>query len=202
MSRRCTKVLNILISIGSLCLLTGVLFLFTDFAFFCSKDLFLLFLLCQTVIGGIVVFFTFKKTRRPYQLFSGLLICTYGLISILLVLISAISFSTIWPLYGFCPGVSLIGVSCFKYKKVRLNYGIPGFILILMSIYYFLFSFNIIKIPFHTASYFAAPVLIVGILVIFVLYYFLQKHHKELVWKRDDSDDLTSEEFPFPDDDL
>ncbi len=202
MSRRCTKVLNILISIGFLCLVTGILFLFADFAFFASKNLFLLFLFCQTVMGGIVVFFTFKKTRRPYQLFSGLLICTYGIISAFLVLVSDIGFEKIWPLYGFFPGASLIAVSCFKYKKIRLNYGIPGFILMLMSFYYFLFSFHIVKIPFHTASYFAAPVLIVGILVIFVLYYFLQKRHKELVWKGDDSDDLTSEEFPFPDDDL
>lgn len=202
MSRRCTKVLNILISIGFLFLITGILFLLSSFAFFQSETLFISFLFAQAVIGIIIVIFTFLKTRRPYQLFSGLLIASYAIMSMLFFFFPEIKFSTVWPIYGFFPGASLIGVSCYKYKKIRLNYGVSGFVLILMASYYFLFSSHIIKIPFRTVSYFAAPALIVGILVIYILYFFLQKDHKELVWKGDDSDDLTSEEYPFADDDL
>ncbi|MCR5252936.1 MAG: hypothetical protein K6C98_04385 [Treponema sp.] len=83
-----------------------------------------------------------------------------------------------------------------------MNYGIPGLILLIMSLYYFLFSLKLIKVSFTFVSYFVAPVLIVGILVIFVLFYFLQKDHKELVLKDDDSDDFAEEEYPFPDEEL
>ena len=182
-------------------MVTGVLFLFSDLTFFDSKPLSLVYLFCQAALGGITIFFTIIKTRRPYQLFSGIMIFTYGLTSTLFFFLSDIHIGAVWPLYSIFPGVGLILVSCFKYKKLKLNYAVPALCLLLMGIYYFLFSFNIIKFSFAFFSGFAAPILTAGVLVIFILYYLLQKHHKEFILKEDESED-PSEEFPFPDEDL
>ena len=202
MSMRCAKVLNILILLGFLFIIFGFLFLFSDRTLIPSNIAILSYLICQSIIGGFIGFCAITKTKRPYHVFSGSLILVCGLVSILFVFCPDIKFSSVWPLYAVFPGLNLILVSCYKYKKLKLNYGIPGLILLIMSLYYFLFSFKLIKVSFTFVSYFVAPVLIVGILVIFVLFYFLQKDHKELVLKDDDSDDFAEEEYPFPDEEL
>lgn len=195
MNGRCAKVLNILISIGFVFLAAGLLLLFSDLLA-SSKFSVLAYLFIQAVLGGLIVCMGLKFTKRTYHIFSGSLICLYGLISSLFIFFDGISFFMVWPLYALFPAVSLVLCSCYKYKKIKINYGVPSFILFMMSLYYFLFSFDIIKISFSFVSYFVAPILIVGILVIFILFYFLQKRHKNLVLSEDDSDELSDEEFP------
>ena len=68
-----------------------------------------------------------------------------------------------------------------------------------ISLYYFLFSFGIIKFSFSFVSYFAAPALTIGCLVCFIAFYFLQKNHKELMLKDEDSENFSEEEFPDED---
>ena len=67
--------------------------------------------------------------------------------------------------------------------------------MIVMSIYYSLFSLKIIKVSLSFISFFVAPVLIVGLTLLLVVFYFLQKKHKELVLDDENSDEFSYEEY-------
>ena len=58
-----------------------------------------------------------------------------------------------------------------------------------------IFSLKIIKVSLSFVSFFVAPVLIIGITVMLMIFYFLQKKHKELVLDDENSDEFSYEEF-------
>ena len=199
MSGRWSKVLNILISFGFLLIVVGFLFLFSDSALSNSRPAAFVYLAFQLLVSLIIIYTGFFVTKRIYHIFSGCLIFTYGIVSLFFVYFPEVHFSSVWPLYAFFPGVILIICSFYKYKKLKVNFALPSIFLLCMSLYYFLFSFGIIKFSFSFVSYFAAPALTIGCLVCFIAFYFLQKNHKELMLKDEDSENFSEEEFPDED---
>lgn len=199
MSGRWSKVLNVLISFGFLLLVIGFMFLFSSSTISKLKSPALIYLLFQILLSLVVLYTGFFRTKKIYHIFSGALIFSCGLISLLFIFFPEIHFTSVWPLYAFFPSLILIFCSFYKYKKLKVKFAIPSIFLLCMSLYYFLFSFGIIKFSFSFVSYFAAPALTIGCLVCFIAFYFLQKNHKELMLRDEDSENFSEDEFPDED---
>lgn len=189
------KALNFLAFAGFLLIAVGFLVIYFDSDFVLSAPFLFVYLAIQTCIGFYIQFMAVHKTKMVYHIFSGALIFICGLISLLLQFFNDIHFSQVWPLYAFFCGLILLECSYFRHKKVRAEYGIPSLILMLMSIYYSLFSLKIIKVSLSFVSFFVAPILIIGITILLMIFYFLQKKHKELVLDDENSDEFSYEEF-------
>ena len=189
------KVLNFLAMLGFFLIATGFLIIFYDSDFAPSLPILIGFLVFQIILGFVIQLLAIRKTKSIYHIFSGALFFICGLISLLLLIFDDIKFSQVWPLYGFFCGLILLECSWFRHRKVRAEYGIPAFVVIVMSIYYSLFSLKIIKVSLSFISFFVAPVLIVGLTLLLVVFYFLQKKHKELVLDDENSDEFSYEEY-------
>ena len=189
------KVLNFLAMLGFFLIATGFLVIFYDSDFALSLPILIGFLVFQIILGFVMQLLAARKTKSIYHIFSGALVFVCGLISLLLQFFADLKFSQVWPLYGFFCGLILLECSWFRHRKVRAEYGIPAFVVIVMSIYYSLFSLKIIKVSLSFISFFVAPVLIVGLTLLLVVFYFLQKKHKELVLDDENSDEFSYEEY-------
>ena len=189
------KVLNFLAMLGFFLIATGFLIIFYDSDFALSLPILIGFLVFQIILGFVMQLLAARKTKSIYHIFSGALVFVCGLISLLLQFFDDLKFSQVWPLYGFFCGLILLECSWFRHRKVRAEYGIPAFVVIVMSIYYSLFSLKIIKVSLSFISFFVAPVLIVGLTLLLVVFYFLQKKHKKLVLDDENSDEFSYEEY-------
>lgn len=189
------KVLNFLAMLGFLFIATGFLVIYFDSDFALPLPIIDTYLLFQTALGFVIQFLAVRHTKSIYHIFTGALVFVCGLISLLLQFFEELHFSQVWPLYAFFCGLILMECSYFRHKKIRAEYGIPSFVVIIMSIYYSLFSLKIIKVSLSFISFFVAPVLIVGLTILLVVFYFLQKKHKELVLDDENSDEFSYEEY-------
>ena len=77
-----------------------------------------------------------------------------------------------WPLVVIVFGITLLPVGRFHYKKFRTLYVIPSAALTVLGAFFFLFTFNIIKMKMRVFfSYFMPFILIAGGISLIVLYY-------------------------------
>ena len=200
MRGRYTRTLNFLLPLGYFMIVLGFFLLYYKSHFKAPAPCLVLFLALQIMLGFVVQFFSIKKTHRIYQIFSGSLFFVFGMISLFLQIFKFLSFSKVWPFYAFFSGLIFLECSVCKHKKIRAEYGIPAVILMVMSLYYSLFSLEIIKFSLSFVSYFVTPVLIVGMAVLLVSFYFLQKKNKKLVLDDENSDEFSYEEYSEDDD--
>lgn len=77
-----------------------------------------------------------------------------------------------WPLVVIVFGITLLPVGRFHYKKFRTLYVIPSAALTVLGAFFFLFTFNIIKMKMRVFfSSFMPFILIAGGISLIVLYY-------------------------------
>lgn len=149
----------------------------------------------QVLLGSFAVFVALKVTKKAYQVFSSVLFLLLGIFQFLLVNeIVPYSLKQLWPVIGFLASFSLFFACFWRYKQIKIVYIVPTLILLLMSCWYFLFSFKIIKMSFSFVVTTIGPFFVVVTILSVISFYFLQKKHKELVVK-DEENELEYEEI-------
>lgn len=149
----------------------------------------------QVLLGIFAVFVALKVTKKTYQVFSSVLFLLLGIFQFLLVNeIVPYSLKQLWPVIGFLASFSLFFACFWRYKQIKIVYIVPTLILLLMSCWYFLFSFKIIKMSFSFVVTTIGPFFVVVTILSVISFYFLQKKHKELVVK-DEENELEYEEI-------
>lgn len=188
-----SKFLDVLISIAFI--FSNVLLAYRNNSAHISDSLFFVIIIGFQVLFGIFVFcFAFQKTKKTYHFFLSLCLIIWGITTLLIFCINSVSFGMAWPLYVIIAGILLIISGFIKYTKIKFGFLIPGFSLMCMGIWYALFSFRIIKIPFLTVVGFLGPVFILFLAVILILYFCAQQKNKKLVFNDEETGDY-SEEF-------
>lgn len=149
----------------------------------------------QVLLGIFAVFVALKVTKKAYQVFSSVLFLLLGIFQFLLVNeIVPYSLKQLWPAIGILASFSLFFACFWRYKQIKIVYIVPTLILLLMSCWYFLFSFKIIKMSFSFVVTTIGPFFVVVTILSVISFYFLQKKHKELVVK-DEENELEYEEI-------
>ena len=82
---------------------------------------------------------------REAAVFGGLFLVLGGTLFLLLTTVmSTVELRRIWPLFMTIAGVSLVGYAWRSSAPQTLNLTVPAYVIIFLSIVFFLFSFNVV----------------------------------------------------------
>ena len=157
----------------------------------------LVFLSIQAVFGIIIVIASHRITHKFFHLFIGQIFISWSIVSILLSVGLPFSAKEFWPVYGILAGIALSLSGYLKYKELKFGYLIPAVTLIAMGLWYLLFSMHIIHLSFRYVVMTLGPAFLISMAVLLILYYFVQKKHKELVFPDDEIGVFSDEEASF-----
>jgi len=194
MDEKSSKVLNILISCGIALFAVACVFYSLSMKKGSIDILFMCLVCLQLIIGTMICTLAAIKTNKASHMFIGSLLVFWGTLTILIRHVLPLTISQWWPVYGIIAGVMLFGSGLFKYHKIKYGYGIPAVTLILMSTWYSLFSFNVIKVSFVSLAGTLGPVFMLLIAAILVVYFLLSQKHKELIVSDDDTGIFSDED--------
>ena len=105
-----------------------------------------------------------------------------------------------WPIIGVISSLCLLVSGLYRYRKMKILYIVPSFILLLMSLWYSLFSFKVIKQPFSFVVLSLGPAFVIITVAMLIIFYFLQKKHRELIIEDEESEFDTEEICDFIED--
>lgn len=155
----------------------------------------------QIFLGLFAVYVAIKVTKKGYQVFSSLLFLLLGLYQFLLMNeVIPFSLKETWPIIGVISSLCLLVSGVYRYRKMKILYIVPSFILLLMSLWYSLFSFKVIKQPFSFVVLSLGPAFVIITVAMLIIFYFLQKKHRELIIEDEESEFDTEEICDFIED--
>jgi FtsH-binding integral membrane protein len=93
-----------------------------------------------------------------------------------------------WPVMVIAAGISLVPAGLYKLRRMKSIYLFPAISLIVLGIFFSLFSFHILKVSLSTFIHQWWPLFFVIIGVILVVLYFIQQiRRKDFPYMDDDS---------------
>ncbi|MBO4629188.1 MAG: hypothetical protein J5687_04450 [Treponema sp.] len=146
--------------------------------------------------GIAVLVLSIRNTKRLHQIFIGFELLFWGIAVVLKeVKILPYTFTQWWPMIGVSAGIFLCIAGKVKYQKLLAGYFIPALTLFLLGIWFMLFSFDIVKVPFQTVAIVGGPLFLILSGVFIIALFLLQKNHSNLVVKDDENLDLETAEM-------
>lgn len=195
---RSTKILNIFISLGGLFFITLCIVAFLCEDLISTNAFITILLLLLILLGCFVINLAILLTKKAYQLFMGLLFTGWGILLYLMHFVLPYSMFEVWPLFLVLAGIFLLVAGIFRYKKFKYGFGITAITLVLMGIWYFLFSAKIIKISFSLVAEVLGPIFMLCVAVFLIIFFFVQRRHSELIVQDDLKGDFEDDEFDHP----
>ena len=148
------------------------------------------------VSGISVLFLSIRYTKRLHQIFIGFELLFWGIATVLHeVQILPYTFIQWWPMIGVTAGIFLCIAGIIKYQKLLVGYFIPSITLLLMGLWFMLFSFGIVKVPFQVVAVVGGPLFLMMSGIFIVALFLLQKNHSNLVIKDDENIDQETDEM-------
>lgn len=189
------KFLDVLLGFGCVlfAVVTITVFMFPGQRFDDAVDTILLF---QIIMGNAVMAFSFGKTNRFYQFYTGVILFLWGLFTFIFNKWLPLTIYQWWPVYVELSALALLGSGFYKYKKMKLGFVFPSVALIGLGVWYSLFSFKIIEMSFAQASIIFGPILLISITVVMFLVLKMQKKNKKFIIE-DEDDVFAEDEIPF-----
>lgn len=189
-------ILRGLVSLGIVFfVVNSILFYMKSQSYYVNLTLFIL-LIVQTVIGISILIFPHEK--KAYQFFLSLLFIGWGILNTLIAFLHTKGHNYLWPIHLILASIFMFLTGMKKYKRLKFGYVIPAIALFFMGIWFGLFAFGAIKVPFKTVIVLYGPAFMVFLGIILIVYFLIQKHHRKLVVIDENSGDFDDEELSFP----
>ena len=155
------------------------------------------YLPCVAAASGIpVLVLSIRYTKKLHQIFIGFELVFWGIVTVLHELqILPYTFIQWWPMIGVTAGIFLYIAGIIKYQRLQAGYFIPSIALFLMGLWFMLFSFGIVKVPFQTVAIVGGPLFLIVSGIFIVAFFLLQRNHSNFVVKDDENIDQDTEEM-------
>ena len=155
------------------------------------------YLPCVAAASGIpVLVLSIRNTKKLHQIFIGFELVFWGIVTVLHELqILPYTFIQWWPMIGVTAGIFLYIAGIIKYQRLQAGYFIPSIALFLMGLWFMLFSFGIVKVPFQTVAIVGGPLFLIVSGIFIVAFFLLQRNHSNFVVKDDENIDQDTEEM-------
>ena len=155
------------------------------------------YLPCVAAASGIpVLVLSIRYTKKLHQIFIGFELVFWGIVTVLHELkILPYTFIQWWPMIGVTAGIFLYIAGIIKYQRLQAGYFIPSIALFLMGLWFMLFSFGIVKVPFQTVAVVGGPLFLIVSGIFIVAFFLLQRNHSNFVVKDDENIDQDTEEM-------
>ena len=148
-----------------------------------------IFGLCVSILG-------ICYTKKIHQIFLGLELLFWGT-GIWLYLLSFIPYTFFewWPMLGVTGGLFLFIAGIIRYRKLLFRYFIPAITMFLLLIWFFIFSFKIIKVSFRIVAVVGGPLFFIMSGIFIIGFFLLQKKHSNLVVNDDENNEFDAEDI-------
>lgn len=165
--------LNLLLASGLICIAGGAFLLLCMFA---GESLTtpILVPVITLAAGVFMIFYSFTRYKTVWTVFSGyFLTASCFFIMICSSDMTVHSIKQLWPSLAIICGVTFLAAGLTVHRKLVLSNVIFSLYLILMGVFFLLFSLDIITIPFSTFASRWWPLLLIafGLLLIVVFVY-------------------------------
>ena len=112
------------------------------------------YLPCIAALSGLaVLILSIRNTKKLHQIFIGFELFFWGIVTVLNELqILPYTFIQWWPMIGVTAGIFLCIAGFIKYQRLQAGYFLSSLTLFLMGLWFMLFSFGIVKVPFQTVA--------------------------------------------------
>lgn len=178
---------NIVPGIGLILIVMGIFFLVAQsnkaIKVFAVKPFLLI------VFGATMIYLGMTFLKKGLYIFIGLSSTMLGVLSLLLeAKILPYNSTQIWPIIIIIFGISLMPAGIYNFKRLRSIYLFPAITMILLGIFFMLFSLNLVKISFAEffIKWWPLLLLISGILLVGV-FFVQQILKKDFPYMEDDS---------------
>lgn len=147
MKKYTAATLNMILALGVICIFAGILF-FAHVAVSCGVEIqsWTFFL----TVGGVILFYlSLVLLKYVVFFFTGLYSCLTG--ALFMFISSGFVQSGVerfWPLAVFLAGVCVLITGIAKDRSIKLPCLVPSVIIIFLSLFFLLFSLDIIKMSF------------------------------------------------------
>lgn len=194
------KLLNILLSITLIFFVIALVILLNEPSVQPTSVLYMVCLYAQLIVGAFAIYWSLSKTKKAYHLFCGMLFFSISVLTLLIRWCLPYNLNVWWPVFGILSGVELIITGAYKYRKLKFGYLFPACCLIVVDLWYMLFTFQIIKVPFTKVTKVTVPSFFGVVAMFFILMFILQQRHKNLVIKDDEQGIFSDEEIQLEED--
>ena len=143
-----------------------------------------------------VLYLSIRHTKKIHQIFIGFELLFWGVILVLRERNEfQFPFTQWWPIIGITAGLFLCIAGLVKYKKLLVGYFITSLALFFLGIWFSLFSFNIIKVPYKVVAIVGGPLFIIMTGLLIIALFLLQKNYSNFVIDNKDDLDMETEEI-------
>ena len=140
------------------------------------------------IAGAVFLFLGLGPFSNWFLILVGLFTLQMGFLFLLVDLhVTPYTMRQMWPILVCAAGISLVPAGLYKLKRMKSIYLFPAILLILLGVFFSLFSFRILNGSLSLFMHQWWPILIVITGVILVVLYFIQQVRKK--------------DFPYMDDD-
>lgn len=155
------------------------------------------YLPCIAALSGLaVLILSIRNTKKLHQIFIGFELFFWGIVTVLNELqILPYTFIQWWPMIGVTAGIFLCIAGFIKYQRLQAGYFLSSLTLFLMGLWFMLFSFGIVKVPFQTVAIVGGPLFLMMAGIFIVALFLLQKNHSNFIVKDDENIDQDTEEM-------
>ena len=148
-------------------------------------------------VGMPVIILGIGFTKQIHHIFIGFELFFWGIILCLFMKqLLPFRFVQWWPVIGVVSGLFLFIAGHISYRSLKFRYFIPALVLFLMGIWFLLFSFSIIKVPFHIVAIVGGPLFFIMSGIFLVIFFMLQRKYTNLIVQDDESAEFDAEDNP------
>lgn len=193
MKKRIYFISDLVLAAG-LALIVFVIIAATFISYFRQHQMLNYFSITASLSGLFVLIMGIKYTKRIHHIFVGFELLFWG-VAIFLLIRDYIpyTFPQYWPMIGVVSGIFLFIAGFIKFKKILFGYFIPSILLFLLGLWYMLFSFKIIEIPFYYVAIVGGPLFFIMSAIFIIGFFLLQKKYTNLIKPDDNAVELDSE---------
>lgn len=186
--------MNMVLALGVVCILAGILFFARIASSFSAKIE--LWTIIMSVSGAFLFYLSLVRLRYVIVFFTGLYSCLTG--AVFIVITSGLVESGLerfWPISVIIAGFCVIFTGIAKDRSIKISCIIPSSIIIILGIFFLLFSLDVIKGSFKEWISLFWPVFPFLIGTVLVILFLFQKSPwnnllKDVEFDNDDGDPI------------
>ncbi len=178
---------NVMLACGMLLVLVGI-FLLAKFLSDSAKTFHIRSFIFATV-AVILLFSAFAFTESGISVYLGIF-CFLSSIVFLLMdnNIVHLGLSELWPCFVISAGLAILPASIYKFKRIRSVYLFPSILLLVLGIFFLMFSLDVFKFTLvqFISSWWPMILIICGIALV-VIFFVQKSNKKDFPYLEDDS---------------
>lgn len=188
------KYLNTILAVGMFLMFLGIL-IFLGFFGQNEDVLWSVLSIIMSLVGVIFLYVYIGFSKTSFKLFVGLELFLNGIfLFIEAIKIFPLGLQELWPCMLVLSSISLFVASRAKGKKIHLSYDYTAILLLVLGVFFFLFSLGIIKRTFNDVMVILLPILFI-LSGIFLVILFLQRKSLLKMMPKNLSSELKEENF-------